>query len=97
MLPFTNHLAVIYWYIFHMEFNFQSLISNLSALLTSIVEWAVQTDALYQLVIIFILYILSLLIARKIEPWLESYARNIKGYPGLLRVVISILRRSNWD
>lgn len=96
MLTLTNHLNVSYEYIFSMEFNIQSIIQNFSGLLNSVIEWAVQTDALYQLVVIFILYVFSLLIAKKIEPWLESYARNIKGYPGLLRVVISILRRSNW-
>ena len=68
----------------------------LSTLPGKLADWSSQTDALYQIIILVILYGLALIIAKKIEPRLEVYARKIKGYPGLLRVVISILRRSNW-
>ena len=34
--------------------------------------------------------------SRKVEPWLENWARTIKGKPGLLRLLIAVMRRTNW-
>jgi small-conductance mechanosensitive channel len=51
---------------------------------------------LYQSVIIVGLFLAAKLVARRIEPLLESRARQIKGHPGLLRVVVALLRRTDW-
>lgn len=34
--------------------------------------------------------------SRRVEPLLENRARQIKGHPGLLRVVVALLRRTDW-
>jgi hypothetical protein len=36
------------------------------------------------------------LAASRIEPLLENRARQIKGHPGLLRVIVALLRRTDW-
>ena len=55
-----------------------------------------QPWTFYQIGIIAACYLLAWLISLKLEPWLETRARAIKGKPGLLRVVISFMRRINW-
>lgn len=42
------------------------------------------------------LFLVSLLLSRRVEPRLEARARRIEGDPGLLRVVIALLRRLEW-
>ncbi len=49
-----------------------------------------------QLGLIALLFIPAWLLARRIEPQLESRARTIKGMPGLLRVIVAFLRRLEW-
>jgi len=49
-----------------------------------------------QLGLIVLLFIPAWLLARRIEPQLESRARTIKGMPGLLRVIVAFLRRLEW-
>ena len=51
---------------------------------------------LLQLGVIVALFLVALLLERKIEPYFEDQARRIKGMPGLLRVVIAFLRRFEW-
>ena len=55
-----------------------------------------QTSVLVQLGLIGLLFFPALLLSRKVEPLLEERARNIKGMPGLLRVIIAFLRRFEW-
>ncbi|MEX2691601.1 mechanosensitive ion channel family protein [Rhizobium mongolense] len=54
-------------------------------------EWT-----LYQSALIVAGYLLSGLLAKRIEPALESRARTIKGNPDLLRVIIAFMRRTRW-
>ena len=54
-------------------------------------EWT-----LYQSALIVIGYLFSGLLAKRIEPELESRARTIKGNPDLLRVIIAFMRRLRW-
>ena len=56
----------------------------------------VQPWTFYQLLIVAACYAVGWLTSRKVEPWLESRARTIKGKPGLLRVIIAVMRRSHW-
>ncbi|WP_150526698.1 mechanosensitive ion channel family protein [Roseibium sediminis] len=51
---------------------------------------------LYQLIIIVVAFALSRLLSWRIEPVLEEHARGIEGQPGLLRMVVVVLRRTNW-
>ena len=55
-----------------------------------------QPWTFYQIVLVALCYATGWLIARKVEPWLEDRARTIKGKPGLLRVIIAVMRRSHW-
>ncbi|TYC67777.1 mechanosensitive ion channel [Stappia sp. BW2] len=50
----------------------------------------------YQLAIIAVLFGLAKLLSLRVEPRLEARAREIKGHPGLLRVVVALLRRTEW-
>jgi len=50
----------------------------------------------YQLAAITISFGAAKLIGRWIEPLLEERARQIKGHPGLLRMVVALLRRTDW-
>jgi small-conductance mechanosensitive channel len=55
-----------------------------------------QPWTFYQILIVALCYATGWLISRKVEPWLEERARTIKGKPGLLRVIIAVMRRSHW-
>ncbi len=57
---------------------------------------AVTPWFLYQAVIVFVLFLAAKLAARRIEPLVEMRARQIKRHPGLLRVVVALLRRTDW-
>jgi small-conductance mechanosensitive channel len=50
----------------------------------------------YQLAIIIVIFFASWFAGKVIEPLLEERAREIKGNPGLLRVVVATLRRVRW-
>src|SRR5262249_18472313 len=51
---------------------------------------------LCQAAIVVVLFLAAKFAARRIEPLLEDRARRIKGHPGLLRVVVALLRRTGW-
>jgi len=59
-------------------------------------DYAATPWLLYQAVIIICLFLAAKLVARRVDPLLENRARQIKGHPGLLRVVAALLRRTNW-
>ena len=59
-------------------------------------DYAATPWILYQAAIIVTLFLAAKLAARRIEPLVENRARQIKGHPGLLRVVIALLRRTDW-
>ncbi|GAB2185760.1 mechanosensitive ion channel family protein [Roseibium sp. LAB1] len=50
----------------------------------------------YQLAIIAVLFGLAKVLSLRFEPRLEARAREIKGHPSLLRVVVALLRRIEW-
>ncbi len=52
--------------------------------------------ALIQLSIILLAFAGALILNRWLSPGLESYVRNIKGQPQLLRVLAVVLRRMRW-
>lgn len=49
-----------------------------------------------QLGIIAALFVPAVFLARFVEPRLEQRARQIKGMPGLLRIIVAFLRRLTW-
>ena len=55
-----------------------------------------QPEILIQLAIIASLFPVAWFLSNRVEPMLEERARNIKGMPGLLRVIIAFLRRFEW-
>lgn len=65
-------------------------------LLTDAFGYVAQPWFAYQAALVVALFLVAKLAARRIEPLLEERARRIKGQPGLLRVVIALLRRIDW-
>ena len=55
-----------------------------------------QPVILVQVAVLILSYLLSLLFGSKFEVMLENQARKIKDSPRLLRLAISLLRRSQW-
>ncbi len=41
-------------------------------------------------------FITARLAAKKAEPWFETKVRTVKGKPGLLRVLVALLRNTHW-
>ena len=58
--------------------------------------YVAQPWTLYQFLIIAACFGVAYLLSLKIEPALEERARQIKGNPGLLRVIIAFMRRTEW-
>src|SRR5437867_186361 len=59
-------------------------------------DYAATPWIVYQAGIIAALFAIAKLAALRVEPLVESQARQIKGHPGLLRVVVALLRRTDW-
>ncbi|CDX27185.1 Mechanosensitive ion channel family protein [Mesorhizobium sp. ORS 3324] len=59
-------------------------------------DYAATPWLLYQAVIILALFLAARFAGRRVELLVEDRARQIKGHPGLLRVVIALLRRTDW-
>jgi len=55
-----------------------------------------RPEILIQAGLIVLMYLPALFLAWRVEPKLEARARTIKGFPGLLRVIIAFLRRLKW-
>jgi len=55
-----------------------------------------QSAVLIQLGLIVALFPIAWFLSQRVEPPLEERARNIKGMPGLLRIIIAFLRRFEW-
>jgi small-conductance mechanosensitive channel len=64
--------------------------------LDQVLEFVSRPATLYQLGIIFLLYIVARLLGRWFEPRIEVWVRKIKGMPRLLRFVVGFLRRLRW-
>ena len=55
-----------------------------------------EASILIQLGLIAVLFPIAWFLSNRVEPLLEDRARNIKGMPGLLRVILAFLRRFEW-
>lgn len=79
-----------------MDLELQNALPWLTSSWENLTDYVFRPWTFYQLLIIVSAYILALLLSKKIEPALEERARQIKRNPGLLRIVIALLRRTEW-
>jgi small-conductance mechanosensitive channel len=79
-----------------MESVFQQLDPALPDFFARVYGYISQPWFLYQILIIGALYAAAKLIGGRLENRLEERARQIKGHPGVLRMVIALMRRVNW-
>lgn len=79
-----------------MEYDLNSLIDRVVALAQSLVTSITNPYLMLEIALIGGVYLISLILSRRTEPGLEAAARNIKDSPGLLRIIISLLRRLEW-
>lgn len=59
-------------------------------------DYLSQTEILVQFALIGLLFLPAWFLSHRIEPILEEHARQIKGMPGLLRIIVAFLRRFEW-
>ncbi|TCD10962.1 mechanosensitive ion channel family protein [Oricola cellulosilytica] len=78
------------------SFDIRQLIAQGADFAGSLERYLAQPWTLYQLLIIAVCFAVSYLLSLKIEPALEGRARQIKGNPGLLRVIAAFMRRTEW-
>lgn len=76
--------------------DFQQAIRDLIERALSWLSYLAQPWILYQAVIVVTLFGVAKFAARTVEPRLDVWARSIRGQPGLLRLVIALLRRTDW-
>ena len=55
-----------------------------------------QPQLLFQVGLIVVLFMPAWFLSNRVEPLLEKQARNIKGMPGTLRLIVAFLRRMEW-
>ena len=79
-----------------MEDNYQTVISYLEEFYRFVLRYASPEWFLYQMLIMVGCYVGARLIGAAVEGRLESWARSIKGHPGVLRVIIALMRRVDW-
>lgn len=79
-----------------MGIDFRNAIDETLVWISAWLDYAATPWFLYQAVIIVGLFLAAKLVARRVEPLLENRARQIKGHPGLLRVIVALLRRTDW-
>lgn len=78
------------------SFDIGQLLDQGAQAARSLEGYVTQPFTLYQLLIILACFGVSYLLSLKIEPAFEERARQIKGNPRLLRVVVALLRRTEW-
>lgn len=79
-----------------MDFDLPDITARIEAFVAELPAYASQQWFLYQIGIILLLFSVSYMLSLRIEPALEERARRIKGNPGLLRICVALLRRTEW-
>ncbi|MCB1420680.1 MAG: mechanosensitive ion channel [Zhengella sp.] len=77
----------------------ESVAELLAAVAQNIEDLIASIDPLWtgiQLAIAAWVFLVAWLVSLRVEPALEERARRIRGNPGLLRMVVALLRRSEW-
>lgn len=72
------------------------LFTRLVTFTESVADYLSGRWTLYQLLLIALCFLVALLLSRRIEPALVDRARTIHGNPDILRVLVALLRRSEW-
>ncbi|MEM6511741.1 MAG: mechanosensitive ion channel domain-containing protein [Pseudomonadota bacterium] len=75
---------------------FEQMLSRAQVYGQSAFEYLSSTAVLVQLGLIFVLFVIAHMIDRRVEPVLREKARDIKGMPGLLRILVSFLKKFEW-
>ncbi len=76
--------------------NLNSSFAELQSWANLVISYLAAPWFAYQAAIIVVLYLVAKGVSYRIEPGLEAQAREIKGHPSLLRVVVALLRRVEW-
>lgn len=76
--------------------DLEAIANRLLALAQEGFSYVAQPWFALQAAVVVILFIVARLIASRVEARLEERARTIKGRPGLLRVIVALLRRMDW-
>ena len=74
----------------------ETLTTEIQSVLSRLWQVVFQPWTLYQIFILTASYLVARLISRKFEPQLETWLRQIKLSPGLLRVFAALVRRLEW-
>ena len=61
-----------------------------------IVDFLGRPEVLIQVAIVGSLFLPALFLSWRVEPVLEERARQIKGMPGVLRLIVAFMRRLEW-
>lgn len=76
--------------------EFEQLVEMFGLFWREIYNQVSQPWLAYQIIIIAVLYAAALFLGNRLEARLEARARLIKGHPGVLRMIIALMRRMNW-
>lgn len=79
-----------------MQEQLYKFLEDVLSLLKDLLEYVNQPWFVYQVLIIAAVYGTALTLSWYIGPKAEARARTIKGNPGLLRIIIPLLRRVRW-
>ena len=79
-----------------MNDNLQALIDRVWELFEAGYQYASLPWFAVQAAVIAVCFMIARFTGRRLEARLEERARAIKGHPGILRVVIALLRRVDW-
>jgi small-conductance mechanosensitive channel len=72
------------------------LIAQASEFAHNAFEFLRRPEVLFQLGLVIILILPAWFISKRLEPVFENRVRKIKGMPGLMRILVSFLRRLEW-
>jgi len=79
-----------------MAFDLLDVQNRLLGVLGQAANLLAEPAIVYQLLLILAAYLVAIVISRKLAGKIEAYARQIQGKPGLLRLIIIVLRRLHW-
>ena len=79
-----------------MELELQQVKNTMWALFNQGSDLLSEPSIVYQLLFILGCYLVAIVLSRKLGGSFEAYARQIQGKPGLLRLIITLLRRLQW-
>ncbi|MCP5345899.1 MAG: mechanosensitive ion channel [Pseudomonadales bacterium] len=79
-----------------MDLSIEALTARLADYAVRATDYLFQPGVLFQIGLVFFLFLLARPSGARLKLLLESHARKIKGRPGLLRLIVICLRRLKW-